>query len=88
MDKIRARIKEIHKELENFDGLQVAHFGYCETNWDYKIASYFGNSIHACIEVTRDKPKYQNEHRQLVILDSYLTELYNIYKDYPQLERE
>ena len=70
------RITEIKKILDrDFIGLNIGKFAYCKTTRDYIQAEVYGNSIHACIEVTRHKKEYKKEHRQLVIFDSYCLEL-------------
>ena len=71
----KERIKQIEKEMGKFKGLDIGKFAYCETDNDYIIASYYGNSIEACIEVTKNKPKLKETHRKLIIFDSYCREL-------------
>jgi len=72
------RINEIETELDKFKGLNIAKFAYCETARDFTVASYFNNSVEACIEITKNKLKFKKEHRSLNIFHSYILELIDL----------
>ena len=72
----KTRIKDIKRLLDkDFVGLKIGKFAYCESTQDYVVAGDYGNSIEACIEITRNKKKYVKEHKQLNIFHSYCLEL-------------
>lgn len=78
MDKIK-RIEEIKEILnKDFIGLKIGKFAYCETSNDFITASYFANSVEACIEITKNKSHFEKEHKKLVIFDSYIRELMDL----------
>lgn len=75
MNEIK-RIQEVKKIINSdFKGLNIAKFGYCEISNDFITASYFSNSIESCIEVTRNKPHFKEEHKKLNLFHSYMLEL-------------
>ena len=68
-----SRIKEIWEIVDKeFIGLKISKFSYCESERDYIVAHYFSNSIEACIEITKNKKHFQEEHRKLNIFHSYM----------------